>query len=122
MTDIAIKLVREPVSSLAHARSAELFNVTGKGIYNRSFRHEVVSFAGQCCDVWYVHLHLSAVPTVIAEAAIGAAPITLDVVIGDVINVDYRDYMILAQRHGDPVLVPIKFIRQLTAAGVIKDA
>lgn len=122
MTDIAIKLVREHAGSVAVARSAELFNVAGQGVHNRSFRHQVVSFAGQCCDVWYVHLHLSAVPTVIAKVAIGAAPVTLDVVVGDVINVDYRDYLILAQRHGDPVLVPTKFLRQLTAAGVIKDA
>lgn len=119
MTDIALKLVREPVTSLAHAKSAELFRVTGPGVRNRAHNHQIIAFAGICCDVWYVHLHLNAVPVVIAERPIGPAPQVLDVAIGDVVNVNYRDYMIIAQRNGDPLLIPTKFMPQLKRAGVL---
>jgi hypothetical protein len=101
---IKVQMV-ELIDRIASAESAERFTVTGPQVYNPSYAHKIVEFDGYCCDAGTGHLHLSAVATVISNDPPERRKV-LNVAIGERVEVDGTVYAIVAQRYGDPVLLP----------------
>lgn len=108
-----VKLVRTHPSRIHAAESAEVFEVTGRGVRNREYDHRIRAFIGRCCDESRLHLHLSAEAKVISQHVMTPErPVTrLSVAMGGVIHVDYTDYRVCARVAGDPILIPVIFNR-----------
>lgn len=106
---IKVSMVRQPAHASRYAESAEVFQITGPGVWSRHSDHVITQHAGVCCDEERIHMHLSAQATVIALHPIGPAPVRHEVAMGDVIVVDGRPHRIAARRHADPILLPIQF-------------
>jgi hypothetical protein len=98
-------------SLYAAGQSAEVFNVTGRGVYNRSFRHQIYLYNSTgCCNraaKLGEHMHMSAIASVIAAQPLGPRPTVLDIAIDDQIEIDGRLWVLRAQQMADPVLQPV---------------
>ena len=103
-----ITLKPEPDHSLCTASSEQLFYVTGRGVPNRTFRHQINRYRNdRGCTLEGEHLHFMAVPGVISLAA-QAAVETLTVAVDELIKVDGKEYTVTARRMADPILWPVE--------------
>lgn len=113
---LVIDLVKQTMSGTAAAESVEVFEITGAGVHNRHGVHRITAFYGVCCDTAQVHMHMSALATVIADRPQVqptlyrvVQPTRYKVSVGDVITVDHEVYRVTARRYADPILVPVRF-------------
>lgn len=109
------RLIRTHVQSVSAAESVEVFDIVGERIHNTGSAHRITGFVGHCCDrESLVHLHMSALPTVIsAYGGPSEGPKRVTVSIGDVLRVDYSYYRLVnrVRQLADPVLIPVRFAK-----------
>ncbi len=112
-----LNIILRPVTSrFASAQSTELFtfdSIRGGRVRNQEYKHQITAYADptRCCHYkGGAHLHMNAVPTVIAsERYETAKPTTVHTVCnGEIINVDGARYRIVEQNRklADPILIP----------------
>lgn len=109
------QLIRTHVQSISAAESAEVFDIVGERVHNTGSAHRIVGFVGHCCDrESLVHLHMSALATVIsAYGDPTERPKRVTVSIGDVLRVDYSYYRLVnrVRQLADPVLIPVSSVK-----------